>query len=213
MPRVRLRRRWSPRAVRLALLAIGCGTVASLLVARQERELAFLRAAIGDPVPVVRAAHELARGTVLASGDLEVVDVPVAFAPPGAARTTDAVVGRALLTDLDVGEAVTATRIGTRAGPIAAQVPAGFRAFAIAVAIPDGVLRPGDRVDVLGAFGGPRPWSDVVASALEVLAILEPATGDPSGRPSLVLLVTGTTAERLAYASAFADLSVAIAGA
>ena len=213
MSRNRLRRRWSPRAVRLAVLATLCGIAASLLVARQERELTFLRAAIGDPVPVVRAARDLDRGTVLASGDLEVVGVPVAFAPPGAVPTADAVVGRALLTDLDAGEAVTATRLGTRAGPIAAQVPAGFRAFTIPVAIPDGALRPGDRVDVLGAFGGPRPWSDVVASALEVLAILEPAPGDPSGRPSLVLLVTGTTAERLAYASAFADLSVAIAGA
>lgn len=210
--RVRLRRRWSRRTVRFAILAIACGALASLLVARQERELAFLRAATGDPVPVVRAARALTRGTVLASGDLEVIAVPVAFAPPGAAASADAVVGRALLTDLDAGEAVTATRIGTRAGPIAAQVPAGFRAFTIPVAIPDGALRPGDRVDVLGAFGGPRPWSDVVASALEVLAILEPAPGDPSGRPSLVLLVSGTTAERLAYASAFADLTVAIAG-
>lgn len=146
------------------------------------------------------------------SGDVEIIAVPVAFAPPGAARTVEAVVGRALLTDLEAGEAVTATRLGTRAGPIAAQVPPGLRAFPIPVAIPDGALRPGDRVDVLGAFGGPRPWSDVVATGLEVLAILEPAPGDPSGRPSLVLLVSGTTAERLAYANAFADLSVAIAG-
>lgn len=210
--RIRLRRRWSPRAVRLAVLAIACGLVASTLVARQERELAYLRAATGDPVPVVRATRALDRGTVLASGDLEVVAVPIAFAPPGAASATDEVVGRALLTDLEPGEPVTATRLGTRAGPIAAQVPAGFRAFTIPVAIPDGALRPGDRVDVLGAFGGPRPWSDVVATSLEVLAILDAAPGDPSGRPSLVLLVSSTTAERLAYASAFADLSVAIAG-
>lgn len=172
----------------------------------------FLRAATGDPVPVVRAVRALDRGTVLATGDLEVVEVPAAFAAPDAPRTIEEVVGRTLLTDLDAGEAVTATRIGTRAGPIAAQVPAGLRAFAIPVAVPDGALRPGDRVDVLGAFGGPRPWSDIVATALEVLAVLEPAPGDPSGRPSLVLLVSGTTAERLAYASAFADLSVAIVG-
>jgi Flp pilus assembly protein CpaB len=210
--RVRLRRRWSARTVRFAVLALACGAIASLLVARQEHELVYLRSATGEPVPVVRAARALTRGTVLASGDLEITAIPIAFAPPGAVATVDAVVGRTLLTDLDVGEAVTATRLGTRAGPIAAQVPAGFRAFTIPVAVPDGALRPGDRVDVLGAFGGPRPWSDVVATALEVLAILEPAPGDPSGRTSLVLLVSGTTAERLAYASAFADLTVAIAG-
>lgn len=210
--RVRLRRRLPPRAVRFGALALACGAIASLLVLRQERELTALRAATGEPVPVVRAARDLARGTVLAAGDLTVALVPVAFAPPGAAADAEEVVGRVVLTDLDAGEAVTATRLGTRAGPIAAQVPAGFRAFAIPVAVPDGALRSGDRVDVIGAFGGPRPWSDVVATGLEVLAVLDAAPGDPSGRPSLVLLVTGTTAERLAYASAFADLSVAIVG-
>lgn len=194
------------------LLAVACGVVASTLVARQERELSLLRAATGEPVSVVAAARPLVRGTVLAASDLTLASVPTAFAPPGAAHATDEVVGRTLLTDLAVGEAVTETRVGTEAGPIASQVPAGFRAFAISVAVADGSLRPGDRVDVLGAFGGPRPWSDVVASGLEVLAILEPAPGEPSGRPSLVLLVSGTAAERLAYASAFADLSVAIVG-
>lgn len=194
------------------LIAFGCGLVAASLVARQERELTMLRAATGEPVSVVSAARPLIRGTVLAASDLTVASVPTAFAPPGAAPGVDELVGRTLLTDLAIGEAVTETRVGTEAGPIAAQVPAGFRAFSISVAVPEGALRSGDRVDVLGAFGGPRPWSDVVASGLEVLAILEPAPGDPSGSPSLVLLVSGTTAERLAYASAFADLSVAIVG-
>lgn len=194
------------------LLAVGCGVVASSLVARQERELTMLRASTGAPVAVVSAARPLVRGTVLAPSDLTITSVPTAFAPPGAAHDTDEMVGRTLLTDLAVGEAVTETRVGTEAGPIASQVPDGFRAFSISVAVPEGSLRSGDRVDVIGAFGGPRPWSDVVASGLEVLAILDPAPGDPSGRPSLVLLVSGTTAERLAYASAFADLSVAIVG-
>lgn len=172
----------------------------------------MLRAATGAPVAVVTAARELSRGTVLAASDVIVASVPSAFAPPGAAETPDEVLGRTLLTDLAVGEFVTETRVGTRAGPIAAQVPAGFRAFSIPVSVPDGALRPGDRVDVLGAFGGPRPWSDVIASGLEVLAILGSAPGDTSGDPSLVLLVSVATAERLAYANAFADLSVAIVG-
>ncbi|MFM7719362.1 MAG: Flp pilus assembly protein CpaB [Actinomycetota bacterium] len=210
---MRLRRRPSRRSLRLLAIALACGALAFHLLASERRELASLRAATGEPVPVVRAARALDRGKVLAESDLAVATVPTAFAPPGAAGTTAEVVGRALVSDLAEGEVVTATRIGTRAGPIAAQVPPGLRAFAIAVPVPDGALRPGDRVDVLGAFGGPHPWSDTVASGLEVLAVLDPPAGDLGADPSLVLLVSDATAERLAYASAFADLTVSIVGA
>ena len=210
---MRLRRRPPRGSVRLFSVALLCGALAFHLLAGERRELAALRAATGAPVSVVLAARDLGRGTVLAEGDLAVASVPTAFAPPGAARATDEVVGRALLSDLAAGEAVTATRIGVRAGPIASQVPPGLRAFAIAVPVPEGSLRPGDRVDVLGAYGGPHPWSDTVAADLEVLAVLPPPEGDIGAEPSLVLLVSDATAERLAYARAFADLTVSIVGA
>lgn len=210
---MRLPRRFPRRARRRLAVSLACGLVAFFLVSGQEGELSRLRAATGEPVPVVLAARELVRGTVLAEGDLTVAEVPAVFAPPGAAGAMDEVLGRALMTDLSAGEAVTATRIGSEAGPIAAQVPQGLRAFTIQVPVPPDTLRPGDRVDVLGAYGGPRPWSDTVASGLEVLAVLEPEEGAMGDEPSLVLLVSTTTAERLAYATAFADLSIAIVAA
>ena len=49
---------------------------------------------------------------------------------------------------------VTATRIGTQAGPIAVQVPPGLRAFVVTVPIPPDALLPGDRVDVIGTSRG-----------------------------------------------------------
>jgi len=102
-------------------------------------------------------------------------------------------------------------------GPVASLVPSGLRAFPIQVGPTAAAVRAGDRVDVLATFGGPRPYTDTVASGLEVLAIVEPEGGafeaGGGGGPSLVLLVGPAIAEELAYASAFADLAVAVASA
>jgi len=216
MRRVYLRR-WSPRSKVLLVLAVACGLGAFALVRGYEARLAALRPVAGAPVPVVVAAQPLARGAVLSEEVLRLASVPSAFAPPGAVRSVADAVGRTLVSDLAVGEAVTRTRVGTTGGPVATQVPSGLRAFVVPSGMPAGSVRAGDRVDVLATFGGPRPYSDTVASALEVLSVLEveqdgfAASGSGAG-PSLVLLVTPDAAERLAYAKAFAELTVTIAG-
>jgi Flp pilus assembly protein CpaB len=126
----------------------------------------------------------------------------------------DALVGRTLVSDVAEGEAITRTRVGVEGGPVASVVPDGLRAFPISAGLPDGAVRAGDLVDVIATFGGPRPYADTVASGLEVLAILgdsHPAIATASAQgPALVLLVSPEVAEELAYASAFADLAVAV---
>jgi hypothetical protein len=71
-------------------------------------------------------------------------------------------------------------------------------------------------VDVLATFGGQHPYTETAATGLEVLSVLD-AGGGLAGSgtdqgPTLVLLVTPDAAERLAYAKAFADLTVTVAG-
>jgi Flp pilus assembly protein CpaB len=116
---------------------------------------------------------------------------------------------------------VTRTRLGAaEAGPVASLVPSGLRAFTVDAAVPAGAVRTGDRVDVYATFGGPHPHTETVATGLEVLVLVGDdgadgttgITSNPSTGPSLVLLVSPEQAERLAYATAFADLAVAIAG-
>jgi pilus assembly protein CpaB len=125
------------------------------------------------------------------------------------------VVGRTLATSLAAGEAVTRTRMGGPGGPVASVVASGLRAFVVASGLPQGVLEPGDRVDVIATFGGPRPYTDTVGTGLEVLSIVEDdaATFDAGGSsgPSLVLLVSAETAEQLAHATAFGRITVTIA--
>lgn len=195
------------------MLAVVAGVTAYLLVDGYATRLEALRPVAGEPVPTVVAAHGLVRGTVLSPDDLRIAFVPAAFAPPGRAVSPEGLTGRTLVSDVAEGEAITRTRLGVRGGPVAALVPEGLRAFPIRAGIPPGAIRPGDRVDVLATFGGQRPYTDTVASGLEVLTIVEASGGlsVADGGPSLVLLVGPEIAEELAYASAFADLAVAIA--
>ena len=211
-------RRW-PRAARItAGVSLLCGVAAFLLVHDHVRRIEAARPALGAPVPVVVAATDLARGTALDAGSLEVRQVPLEFAPPGTVHDPSAAQGRILLSALSAGEAVTATRLAApRAGPVAALVPPGLRAFVVATDIPPQAVRSGDRVDVLATVGGGRPHTETVASGLEVLSVLgsgqtDALSGAASDEPRLVLLVSPEDAERLAYATVFGDLSVTIAG-
>ena len=160
------------------------------------------------------------RGAVLTESALEVVTVPSRFAPPGAMRDLTRATGRIAITDIAAGEILTKPRLaGTDSGPTASLVPPGMRAVQVPVAGEVGV-KPGDLVDVIATFGGGGAHTEVAGEALEVLAIergggggsFGAASASTSGSVGLVLVVTPTDAESLAFASAFATLSIAVRG-
>lgn len=208
-------RRWSLRSKALALLAIAAGIASFTIVRGYAAELDALRPELGDRVAVVVADRALVRGAVLVPDDVRVEHIPSAYAPPAPFGAVGSVVGRTLATDLAAGEAVTRTRVGGAGGPVASVVESGLRAFVVASGLPHGVLEPGDRVDVIATFGGPRPYTDTVGTGLEVLSIVEDdaATFDAGGSSglSLVLLVSAEAAEQLAHATAFGRITVTIA--
>lgn len=208
-------RRWSLRSKLLLVLAVVAGAGSFSLVRGYAAELEALRPATGEPTAVVVAALDLARGSVLAEEDLRIEQVPSAYVPPGAFGSAEGAAGLTLVADLAEGEPLTRTRTGTAGGPVASLVPSGLRAFVVPSGVPAGVVRAGDRVDVLATFGGPHPYTDTVGQGLEVLSVIEetPGTFEAGGSagPSLVLLVSPETAERLAHATAFAQLSVTVA--
>jgi pilus assembly protein CpaB len=212
-----MRRRWSTTSKAFAVLAVLCGAMAFWIVRGLAARLEALRPGLGTPVPVVVASSDLERGQSLAAPMLATTMVPSAFAPPGAVASDGALAGRTLLTDVSAGEPITRTRVADRrTGPVAALVQPGFRAVTVDSSLPLDAVRPGDRVDVLATYGGDRPHTETVATEVEVLlAMTDPAAGGGFGgesptAPSLVLLVTPDDAERLAYARAFADLSVSV---
>jgi pilus assembly protein CpaB len=225
-----MKRRWSLASKLFVVLALAFGSSAFLVVRGYAARVEALAPALGEPVTVVVAASAIPRGTVLSEGMLEVASYPARFAPPGALEALARAIGRTVLTDLAAGEPVTRTRLSPgRAGPIAALVPPGLRAFVLATALPTGAVRPGDRVDVMATFAGGQPHTETVASGVEILAVAgsdasaeggslqEQAVGEsgsaaPEAERSLVLLVDPDQAEQLAYARAFADLSVSVEG-
>ncbi len=82
--------------------------------------------------------------------------------------------------------------------------------------LPPGSVRAGDAVDVFGSFGGAQPHVETVVEAAEVGQVLAAGAADasdaaPSG-PAIVLWVDPSTAGRLAFAAAFATLTVAVTG-
>ena len=214
-------RRKLPRSS-FVLLAISliCALAAVVVMRAYARRLDVVRPDGGPPASLVAAVEDVARGDVLTEEMLELVTLPSRFAPPGAMRDVARAAGRIAIADIAAGEVLTTLRLaGTESGPTASLVPQGLRAVEVPVAGAVGV-KPGDLVDVIATFGGGGAHTEVAGEALEVLAVhreggggsLGAATAPTSGGGGLVLLVTPTDAERLAFASAFATLSIAVRG-
>ncbi len=226
-------RRWSRPSRRYLVAGLALAIVGVVLMHTYLARVARAAGVGGPSVPVVVAAADLARGTPLRPEDLRTVSMPKAYAPPGAFRTVDAAAGRVALADLSRGEAVTRTRLArVRAGPVASLIPEGLRAFAVPTSLPAGAVLAGDLVDVLATFSSGQPHTETVVSAVEVLFVLgsngtsvgggigaDPGSADSGldavgagagGSGTLILLVSPDQEERLAFARAFADLSVAV---
>ena len=215
-----LRRKLPRSSFVLISIALVCAVAAALVMRAYAHRIDVVRPDGGSPITVVAAAEDVQRGAVLTEDALEVVTVPSRFAPPGAMRDLTRATGRIVVSDIAAGEILTRLRLaGTRSGPTAALVPPGMRAVEVPVAGAVGV-KPGDLVDVIATFGGGGAHTEVAGEALEVLAVdrgggggsFGAATAPTSGGVGLVLLVTPTDAETLAFASAFASLSIAVRG-
>lgn len=211
------RRRLPTTAIVLFGAAALCAVTAAVLLRGYARRLEATRPDLGAPVSVVVAASDLARGATLTAPMLAERDVPGSLAPPGAATAVETVLGRVLASDLAAGEAVTATRLaGSRAGPVAGLVGDGSVGMVVSSGLPPGAVIAGDRVTLFATFGGRSPHTETVATSVEVVRVLPAADAgavpgvEGSGGDPLVVVVGPVDAERIAYAVAFATVSVAV---
>jgi pilus assembly protein CpaB len=206
-------RRTRPRVSRVLLvLSVALAAAATLVVQARLARLEARARAVGSGRSVVVAATDLPRGTVLEPAMLALRRVPARFLPPGALASPDGVVGRTLAADVAADEPLTDLRLAPAGGPVAALIPSGFRAVPILAALPASAVRAGDRVDVLATFATGGAHTETVVPGAEVLSVL-PGGSAETGEQStvtLIVLVGPESAEALAFARTFADLSVAL---
>ncbi len=207
-------RRVRPRSSRILLvLSIVLAAVATVGLRDHLARLEAMAGVGGGTASVLVARADLERGTTVGPSMVEVRSIPARYRPPGTMTAPGQALGRVLATDLLAGEALTEARLAPPGGPVAALVPEGLRAFPLPAAFPSGSLLPGDRVDVLATYPAGQPYTETVASAAELLLVLE--GGETSegfeAATTVVLLVGPETAERLAHAAAFAEISLAVA--
>jgi len=206
-------RRVRPRASRILLvLSLVLAALATLVMRGHLLRLEARATAAGPGMALLVARSDLERGTVIEPTMLEVRSVPARYRPPEALAAPEQAAGRILAADVRAGDAVTAARLAPPGGPVAALIPVALRAFPVAAAIPPGTVTAGDRVDVLATFATGQPHTETVVSGAEVLVVMAGQGLDELGAgTTVVLLVSPEVAERLAFARAFADISLAVA--
>jgi pilus assembly protein CpaB len=220
----RFRRPRSPAHLLRQVAAAALACLALVLAVRPPPSAAG--GAAPATVPVAVAAADLPAGTVLTTENLATVELPADARPAGAAATPQGLTGQVLAAPVRSGEPVTDVRV---VGPgLWSQVPDGLVASPVRLAdlAVAGLLRAGDRVDVLAAtppgdlLDGAPPTVDVVAERALVLTAPSspdgsasdgsPAAGRVDGGGLLVLAVAPETAQRLAAAGAAATLTVTL---
>ena len=143
----------------VAAIAAGFVAVALTWLYISTREASLLSQS--EPQTVVVATADIAGNTIIEAGMFEARSVPSAFAQPRAVARPEDVQGRVATVPIAAGTQILATMLGDESeGALASEVPAGQRAVAIGAADVMGVgglVRPGNRVDILGTFGYGRP--------------------------------------------------------
>lgn len=192
--RTELARLRVPLAAALAALAVASG-------------LAAVAPAEAAAVEVLAAAHDLAPGALLDDDALTTVPVLPDAVPDGALTAREDALGARVAGAVRAGEALTDARLlGAGLVPPDGSVAVPVRVAEAAVA---GLLRPGDRVDVLAASPDGGDAARTVVSDVAVLAV--PVLDELSADGALVVLAAPSGgASRLAAAAVSSRLSVAV---
>jgi len=222
------------------LIATVSGILAALLalafLKMQERKIVGQ----GEKIAVLVATEAIPARSIIEPDQVTTKKIPKLYIQPGAVNDINDIVGRVPITDIQVGEQLTITKLlqaGVSSG-LSYKVPKGRRALSISLSPSDaagGLIKPDDRVDIIATFKERgRDFSFNLLQDLSVLAVdsethlindsnrrqNENQTKMPwltNHRPSgsdiiLTVAVSPLDAERLVLAKHTAKLSVALRG-
>jgi pilus assembly protein CpaB len=203
------------------VIAIGLGAATSLGLTFYLRALQQDQAA-DALVPLVVAARPVAAEAKIGADDLMVRQVPQRLVPAAGLKQTTAAVDRISRIPLFPGDPVLEPKLyplGSDGG-MTFTIPKGKRAVTVAVDEVTGVagfIKPGHRVDVIGArpdHGDGAGKAQTVVQNLTVLAVAQDRE-DTNGRKarlvsSVTLLASPTEAEKLTLASEQGKIRLAL---
>ncbi|HLV22104.1 MAG TPA: Flp pilus assembly protein CpaB [Polyangiaceae bacterium] len=199
-------------AIALALAAAGAFLV-HLYLGKLESEVAG-----GPKVAVLVAATDLAPGALLGKEQVAAREIPSAYVDRRLIARSDAekVLGLRVGAPLKAGDALVWSDVGVASGgrELSGLVQEGMRAINLnADRLFDGLLRPGDRVDVLFTS---QAGADETATLLQNLLVLAVSgdMGDGSNggcaSNSVVLSVTTEQAQLITHAEQFGKLRLVL---
>ncbi|MEU1984100.1 SAF domain-containing protein [Nocardia sp. NPDC019395] len=193
---------WADAVLLRRVLAALCAVAAAVLFLRDDPERVR--------VSVVVAARDLAPGHLLEPADLRLTELSPGAAPDGAARDPGALTGAVLTAALRSGEVLTDVRIvGPRLAEVATGAPdARIVPIRLADTAITGILRAGDRVDVVAADTTDPVRATTLATDAAVVLVSGSPTEPGAGRTERVVLVALDA--RRAAAVAAASLSSAL---
>jgi pilus assembly protein CpaB len=206
----------------LLLLALISGGAAAYLALRYLRQQATpLMAAEPRRGEVALAIRDLPVGHVLSKEDIKVISWPGDVMPEGFISSTEAAIGRGVITPLRMNEPLLETKLASKdaGGGLPLAVNEGLRALSVRVdevISVAGFVVPGTRVDVLLTMPGPggEPTTKVILQNVQALAAGQSVEKDKDGKPQTVsvitVLVTPDQAETLALASNQGKIQLAL---
>jgi len=207
----------------LLVMALGCGFVAMLGV---QQIMSGERAPKKDVVPVLVARQEIDPGVPIDPAAVSFEDRPRETVPPGAITEAAQFEGRGLKGKAYPGEIILDAKLGKKGEyGIAISIPPGMRVVTVPVnltAVHSGMIRPGDRVDVLVTYSKRVPGqtetsrTKTVLEYIQVFAVdrIREADADDAGKgakaENLSVLVTPEQAHVLMLAANKGKLQMAL---
>src|SRR5664279_2616399 len=194
------------------LIIVGCSLLWGTIVT-----MVFYRMAAGRRNPVTQkvlivAAVPLTLGTPITAEAVKTIQVPEALFPKGGYSRADDVIGRPVISTIQMDEPVVESRLAARGSGfgVAPMIPTGMRAASIRVNDVAGVagfILPGMRVDVLVTGRPPGLEDTYTATVLQNVTVLSAGQAtEADGKqsmsvPVVTLLVDPVQAESLTLAA------------
>jgi pilus assembly protein CpaB len=211
----------------LLAMALGCGLVAMLGV---QQILSSGEKSATDSVKVLVARQDIPAGIRIESTQVSFEDWPKDAVPPGAVTDAAQYEDRALKVRAFPGDVIISAKLGEKgAFGLGPSIPAGMRVVTVPVNMTtthSGMMRPGDRVDVLVTYtirrgGGfaDMQRTKIVLEYIEVFAIDRSREGETDAAEkgtkaeNLSLLVTPQQAQIVMLAKEKGKLQLALRSA